>query len=99
MAMQEERSDTARFRLQLPTTVRQANGRGIKEIEQLIKQEALRRSNMEAERTQKRLGRTYRPRQVPRITKALGERLNRMRRVFRGEEPRRRRIGRAGTRR
>jgi hypothetical protein len=77
----------------------QANGRGIKEIEQLIKQEALRRSNMEAERTQKRLGRTYRPRQVPRITKALAERLNRMRRVFRGEEPRRRRIGRAGVRR
>jgi hypothetical protein len=77
----------------------QANGRGIREIEQLIKQEALRRSNMEAERTQKRLGRTYRPRQVPRITKALGNRLNNMRRIFSGREPRRRRIGRAGARR
>ena len=77
----------------------QANGRGIREIESLIKQEALRRSNMEAERTQKRLGRPYRPRKVPRITKALGERLNNMRRIFSGREPRRRRIGRAGARR
>ncbi len=77
----------------------QANGRGIREIESLIKNEALRRSNMEAERTQKRLGRPYRPRKVPRITKALGERLNNMRRIFSGREPRRRRIGRAGARR
>ena len=77
----------------------QANGRGIREIESLIKQEALRRSNMEAERTQKRLGRPYRPRKVPRITKALGERVNNMRRIFSGREPRRRRIGRAGARR
>ena len=77
----------------------QKNGRSIADINRLVKMEALRRNNMDRERTEKRTGRRLRPRTVPKISRALHERLVRARDIFKGKEPRRRRrIGRQGVR-
>lgn len=67
-------------------------------VESLIRSEALRRNNMEIQRRSKRIGREIRTRQFPKYTRALAQRITRVRDIFAGRKPRRR-IGRVGERR